>query len=88
MIATGDNNNLFGAAVRDFLSHPAYEWLAPDVGEKLIVRSEPVRGPCSQKDGANVHYYTAPRATFTISARIASAISAGPLAPIARPTGA
>jgi len=42
----------------------------------------------SQKDSANVHYCLAPRAIFTISARIASAISAGPLAPIARPTGA
>src|SRR5436309_1921402 len=87
MIATGHNDG-FSAAVHDFLGYPAYERLAPNVGEKLVVRPEPLRGTCSQKDGTNIHGDAAPRATFTISARIETAISAGPFAPIAKPTGA
>src|ERR1700745_1611541 len=87
MIATGHNDG-FSTARHDFVSHPAYERPAPNIREKLIVRPEPLRGSRSQKDGANLRHYTAPRATFTISARIETAISAGPLAPIANQTGA
>src|SRR5262249_55764098 len=87
MVTAGHDDD-FSAVVQDFRSNPAYEWLAPDAGEKLVVRPEPLRGSCSQKDGANLRHYTAPRATFTISARIETAISAGPFAPIANPTGA
>src|ERR1700745_2785756 len=87
MIATGHNDG-FSAAVHNFLGNPAYERPPPSVGEKLVVRSEPLRGSCSQKDGTNLRHYTAPRATFASSARIETAISAGPFAPIANPTGA
>src|ERR1700758_1954372 len=87
MIATGHDDG-FSTARHDFLSHPAYERPAPEVGEKLVVSSEPLRGSRSQKDGTNLRHYTAPRAIFTISARIETAISAGPFAPIANPTGA
>ncbi len=44
----------FSAAVRGFLSHQAYERLAPNVGEQLVVCPEPLRGSGSQKDGTNV----------------------------------
>ena len=87
-IVAGNDDDIRHAADAERVHHACNERAPIDEREQLVFLAEAARGAGGEHDGGDARRQPAPRATLMISARIETAISAGPLAPMARPMGA
>ena len=85
--APGDDDDLVDAAGEERVGRVRDERPAAELGEQLVSAPNRVEAPAASST-APMRPSQAPRRVLTISARIETAISAGPCAPMARPTGA